>query len=84
MTSVDTDTTATIIGATEYLNPAQTGDRAEMIVGGATTRDVGGVTASDTSTIKGHCTLWTYYTKLHGTRIVCAIIVQWSHIISNN
>ena len=46
MTSVDTDTTATITGATEYLNPAQTGDRAEMIVGGATTGDVGGVTAN--------------------------------------
>lgn len=51
-TPMDTDTAATIseiVGAAEYLNPAQTGDGAEMIVGGATTGDVGGAAAGDTT-----------------------------------
>jgi hypothetical protein len=50
---MDTDTAATIsdlVGGTEYLNPTQAGDGAEMIVGGATTGGdvtVGGVAADD-------------------------------------
>ena len=52
-TPMDTDTAATIseiVGGTDYLNPTQAGDGAEMIVGGATTGGdvtVGGAAAGD-------------------------------------
>ena len=51
-TPMDTDTVTTIsdiVGGTEYLNPTQARDGAEMIVGGATTGDVGGAAAGDTN-----------------------------------
>ena len=50
-TPMDTDTATTIsdiVGGTEYLNPTQARDGAEMIVGGATTGDVGDTVAGDT------------------------------------
>ena len=44
---MDTATTiGDIVGGTEYLNPSQTGDGAEMIVGGATTGDDGSTVAA--------------------------------------